>query len=75
MKPMPPEQFKKFALKRMPSRENLERLRAVGILREMQGDDFGRIMQDLAENLLDIKQQGTGGRKNVNGSPRHWKAE
>lgn len=75
MKPMQPEQFKGFAKKRLPTRENSERMLAVGIMLEMQGDEFGVWLQDHAEKMLELRQAAKGGRRDVNGSPRHWDAE
>ena len=75
MKPMQPQQFMGRAKKLVPSRENAESIRAVGIMLEAQGDEFGVFLQQHADNMLELRQAAKGGRLNVNGSARHWVAK
>lgn len=71
MKPMQPDQFLGFARKRTITREDCERLRALGIMLEAQGDDFGAKLQDIAERSLELRQAAHGGRLELRGT-RHY---
>jgi len=68
VKPLKPEQFLAFTRKRLPSREKIETIRAIGITLSEEGDDFGKTLEVLAENLLEIRQAAHGGKKNPRGS-------
>jgi len=71
MKPTQPEQFMAMFKKRSLSRENLERLRAIGIMLEFEGDKFGVRLQTFVEDQYTLRQAAFGGRKYDKGS-RHW---
>ncbi len=65
------EQFLKMFKKRTLSRKNLERLRAVGITLEEEGDTFGARLQAFVEDQYTLRQAAFGGHKYDKGS-RHW---
>ena len=67
-----PEVVVKRAKKLLPSQKNAERLRAVGMLLEAEGDDFGVYLQEHAENMLKLRQSVYGGYLDIPGSARHW---
>jgi len=68
---MQPEQFMGRAKRLLPSRENSEVIRSVGIMLEAQGDEFGVWLQQHADNMLELRQAARGGRLNVRGN-RYW---
>lgn len=74
MKPnqMKPDQFFGFAGKRTITREDCERIRAIGIMLEANGDDFGTKLQTIAQNQLEVRQARHGHHLEVKGSARHF---
>lgn len=71
MKKMQPEQLAGFLRKRTITREDCERMRALGIMLEAQGDEFGAKLQTIAERQLELRQAAHGGRLELRGN-RHW---
>lgn len=54
--------------KNVPSRERAEEVRRIGL--SLDGDD-ARLLEEVAEFLLDARQTLRGGRREVHGG-RHW---
>ena len=71
MKPVQPDQFMRMYKKRLASRGNLERMRAVGIMLEAEGDKFGTYLQNYVDDQYILRQAALGGNKYEKGS-RHW---
>jgi hypothetical protein len=70
VKPLQPEQVVGIVKRRTWSRENCERLRAIGIMLDDEGDKFGIYLIKKADDELTIRQAVHGGHKNIR--VRHW---
>lgn len=67
------EQMLNRARKTAPSRDKAEAVRRIALFLEDDSDDQ-RLLMEVSEFLLDVRQALRGGRRSVGGS-RHWNME